>query len=150
MNQEHSAANNTSAATIISNFGQLVQFLRATIGPRLQRRHPERPEMRNVTLTSTGLINCLKDAGYDIGASTLTEIEKGRMLPADPDTFIARLCGCLGIEADSCEHKALIQQLAFDIVSRRTGIAVAVSAVPRIALEGTVLDPPNAPQPATG
>jgi hypothetical protein len=138
---------NHDSVTTISHFGHLVQFLRTTIGQRLQSMHPELPNLRNITLSSTGLIACLKESGYDLGQSTLTEIEKGRMLPGEPDLLIPKLCGCLGIKLGSDEHQALIQQLAFDIVSRRAGKTIALAAIRRKQLKGTVLDPPNVPQP---
>lgn len=115
------------------HFGDLLKIFREAYGDRLRRQNPGMPRLK---LTATALVRCLNDHDYVISGPTYTEIESGANIPKRPDDFLRIASTCLGLEA--AERDALRQQLSFDVVRGRAGLAIARATVAPAQLPGFV------------
>lgn len=99
-------------------FGEVLRYYRETYQERVRKNTPDIPRVR---VTALALIDCMDKKGYTISSGAYSEIESGISIPKDPRAFVDAACKCLAVEEGSSEWRTLVQQLGYDIVSKKLG-----------------------------
>lgn len=70
-------------------------------------------------LTASAVVDCLRNAGYELSLPSYSEIESGANMPRDAARFLTIIEQCLSLKSE--EKRDLEHRLAYDILYARLG-----------------------------